>query len=91
MSQQVFSAEEVKEYATTVKTFHKEIWINLYDGTFLNKSTLFSKEKEIIVTDLANIYHHIKTVRAKNILVAKRKWKESHLLMMNDPIKKIIR
>lgn len=84
----IYDFEDVKENATTVKTFDKQIWINRYDGTFINATLLDDGYVEKI--DLNRLYHKIKTVREQHTMVAKRVHPSMSLVRVTKPIKHVL-
>lgn len=88
----VFTADDVLKESDEIRTFQKEIWLNLNDGTFLNKKALLSNpdNPEIEILTLSELYHSIKTVRRKGTLIAKRKNVLDSLVAVERPIQQVL-
>ncbi len=74
---------DVEKKALMVQTFNKSIWVNLGDGTFLNKTKGIEKNE---VKSSGQLYKEIKTVVANQQLIAKRIKKEDPLRFLRYPM-----
>ena len=67
---QLFTREELRNKAMTVKTFDNELFVNLYDGTFIKKK---GREPLFSIVKASKVYEKARTVRINERVVAKRK------------------
>lgn len=87
----LFTANDFADLSTTVIDLKsRNLWINLHDGMFLNKTLLDSKN-QIQYKTSNELYYEAKTVRQGKKLVARRRWLDKPLCWTEEPIVNIRR
>lgn len=85
---ELYPKHDFRELAMTVKTFDNELYVNLYDGTFLKKN---GQKPLLVVVNSDIVYQQAKTVRINQRIIARRRYRNGTLYREKEPIKLIER
>lgn len=77
----ICEVKDIIKVATTIRTFDKQTWTNLWDGQFI----CINQDGTSAIESLSRLYPLIQTVAKREIIMARRPTKEQALRYLCTP------